>query len=97
MQQIALVDEPLFGLLAFDKLSDLAANVRHHGQDLLIGWAYLATEKLNHPENSSVESNWEAQGSMQAGCGRDRSAREIMIFADILNPHRLAFLPGSAW
>src|SRR3954469_13624150 len=61
--QIVLTSHQSFlGALAFDELTDLAADGGHHVEQLLIGLPDLAAEKLDHAQEFAPEQDRKADG-----------------------------------
>jgi hypothetical protein len=56
------IAEGLFGALALDELTDLAADGSQHVEQLLIGLPDLAAEKLDHAQDFPPEQDGKAEG-----------------------------------
>ena len=57
--------ERFFGPLALDELADLAADGRHHVEQVLVGLPYLVAEELHDPQDVSAEQDGKAEGRVQ--------------------------------
>src|SRR6476620_7211509 len=74
-----------FGTLAFDELAYLAADGRHHVEQVLARLSDLFAEELDDAQDVGAEQNWKPEGGMQSLTGGDGRARKIGIVNDIRN------------
>src|SRR5262249_36007998 len=54
--------ERCFSPLALDELADLAADGRHHGEQVRVGLTYLAAEELHDPQDVAAEQDGKSEG-----------------------------------
>ena len=81
---------------AFDELTDLAADGRHHLDLLVVRRADLSTEKLDHAEDLVPQQNWEASRPTQPCLQRNGLPREIVVLVYVRDPGWLAAGPDPA-
>src|SRR6476620_11442154 len=86
----------IFGALALDELTYLAAYGSHHVEQILIGLPDLVAEELHDPQNFAAEQDGKTEGRMQHFARGDGRAGKIGITDDIGNVHGLTAAPDSA-
>ena len=75
----------IFGALALDELTYLAAYGSHHVEQILIGLPDLVAEELHDPQNFAAEQDGKTEGRVQHFARGDGRARKISITDDIGN------------
>src|SRR5262245_66196617 len=63
--------------LALDELAYLAADGRHHIEQLLVGLPDLMAEKVHDPNDFAAEQDGKCEGRVQPFARGDRRARKI--------------------
>ena len=90
------LSELLFGPLALDKLSNLAADRRHQVQKSLVRLVDAMARQIDDAEDLGAEQDRKGEGRMQpVTCGGLR-AKEGWVLYDIRNTGRLAAYPDPA-
>ena len=79
------VVQRIFGPLALDELPYLAADGRHHGEQVLVGLPDLAAKTLDDPQDVAAEQDRKAEGRVQPFACGDGRALKIRITDDIGN------------
>src|SRR6185369_15177840 len=89
-QDVSLFRQRLLGFLADHELADLATNVRHHVEQVLVRLLDLPAEEFDHTENLTIDSDGETEGRMQPVSGSNVSSREVCLLNHVGNPRRFA-------
>src|SRR5262249_36694833 len=89
--------ERLFRPLALDELANLAADGRHHGEQVRVGLPSLVAEELHDPQNVATEQDGKTAGRVQSFACSDEHAGEIRVLDDIGNVGRFTAGPDAAW
>src|SRR5262245_45372809 len=85
----------LLRLLAFDELSQLSANARHHGKLLWVRLPNIGTKKHQRSERFIAEHDGNPQRAAQTSrCGHG-TAQKIAVLRDIGYPRRLRAFPHA--
>src|SRR5262249_8880667 len=78
------------------ELAYLAADGRHHIEQLLVGLPDLMAEKFHDPNDFAAEQDGKCEGRVQPFARGDRRAWKIRILDDIGNVGRLTAGPDPA-
>src|SRR5262249_36328213 len=89
--------ERFFRSLALDELADLAADGRHHGEQVLVGLPSLVAEELHDSQDVAAEQDGKAESRVQPFARGDGCAWEIRVMDDIGNVGRRTAGPDAAW
>ena len=87
----------LLGPLAFDELTDLAADAGHHVEQVLVGLADLTADEIDDAEDLAAEQDWKGEGRVQPFTRGDARAEEGWVMHDIRNAHGRTARPDPAW
>src|SRR5204863_443729 len=92
-QSLFALPKGLLCTLLFQELPHLASDAADHCQQRIVWLADLRTEELHDADEFLTGEYRECEGGMEFCGNRKRSAREVVIFGDIRNPHRLHARP----
>ncbi len=85
--------ERLADALAFDELSDLAADRGEHPQEVVVGRTDLAAEEFNDGDYLRAMKNRKRESAVHSFFDGDFRAREVLVPSHVHNPGRLAARP----
>ncbi len=86
----------LLGPFALDELTDLAADRRHHVEQVVIGWPDFVAEELHHANDLAAEEDWNGERRVQALAAGERRARKVGVRNDVGDVDGLTTEPGAA-
>ena len=85
------------GALAFNELTELAADAGHHVEQVLVGLADLTADEIDDAEDLAAKQDRKGEGRVQPFTRGDARAEEGWVMHDIRNARGCMARPDLAW
>ena len=95
-RQLEEAIEVVAGSLPLDEQADLAADRRHHRQQIRRGLADVAAEELQHALDAAPFHDRQGERGMEPDAFGRRGSRKVVVASDVGYPRRLAMLPDAS-